>query len=628
MAPGSSTDFKELVRSRTDIVELIGETVGLEPRRGGRVYVGLCPFHDDHNPSMQVDPERQSFKCWSCGEGGDCFSFVMKIENLGFREVLEMLARRANLELPKSFRGSRPQESEKADLYRVLEWAEDQFHQCLLRAPEAERARAYLKERGFTAETVGRFRLGYHPPGWQWLMDRARGRFGVEQLFRAKLVRERRDGSGYYDDFRDRVLFPIRDSRGRPVAFGGRILPDHDRPDAPKYLNSPESELFAKSRLLYGFDVAREAVRRSETAIVVEGYTDCTMAHQHGVANVVGTLGTALTETHVLALKRFARKVVLVYDGDEAGRTAAERSLPRFLAQDVDLRILTLPEGQDPADCLAGEGADAFRERIERAEEAWKYKLRTAVEHFGLETVDARHRVLDDMLGVLVQAPRLSGTTREDMILAELARTVSLTEFKVRERLRDLRTAQSRRTASPEANRGAVDEAASIRRPDDVQREHRVEWELLEIIFAVPETVPRIREQVGTGELTHGRLRELLQVCYDLDDRGEAPGYDRVTAALEDSELKRLAMLVDESSQEKRIAEKAREERADGDGLPGLLERLVAHFQRRREQQSLAVTKGRLAQAGGTSGRLGEEDKALLEKLTAFRKKQTSTKAS
>jgi len=353
-----SDDFKERVRSQTDLVGLIGESVALQAVRGGRDFIGLCPFHDDHTPSFHVYPDRQYYRCWACNEGGDCYSFVMKRERLEFREALEMLARRANLEMPKSFRQSSVEPSEKATSNDALAWAEREFHECLLTAPFAAKARDYLASRGFTAETIKRFRLGYHPDNWEWLLGRAgRGvsgkRFTPEQLLAAGLAMKRKDGVSYFDCFEDRVMFPIHDNKGAPVGFGGRVLPGASDAAGGKYINSNESPVFAKSRMLFAFHHAREAIVKAETAVVMEGYTDCIMAHQCGLPNAVASLGTALTEQQVALLKRFARKVVLVFDSDEAGQKATERALTKFLAQEVDLRILTLDGSgakTDPAD--------------------------------------------------------------------------------------------------------------------------------------------------------------------------------------------------------------------------------------------------------------------------------------
>jgi DNA primase len=228
---GFPTDFKEQVRSRTDLVELIGESVALTSR-GPHDFVGLCPFHDDHNPSFHVYPDRQSYRCWVCDEGGDCFSFVMKYDRLGFREALEMLAERAGLELPQTVRRFSPEQKDRRGrLHEIVAWAEALCHEFLLEDRSAEPAREYLRSRGFTVETWKAFRLGYHPQDWEWLLGRGRlKKYAAAEMAAAGLALERRDGGGYRDHqlFVGRVLFPIRDLRGRTVAFGGRVLPQND----------------------------------------------------------------------------------------------------------------------------------------------------------------------------------------------------------------------------------------------------------------------------------------------------------------------------------------------------------------------------------------------------------------
>lgn len=547
-----SDDIKELVRSRTDIVGLIGETVAL--RSKGREFVGLCPFHDDHNPSMHVYPDRQSYRCWVCNEGGDCFNFVMARERINFREALEMLAQKANVELPKQHRqqGNTDQDN-KNRLYEVLSWAENEFHECLQKAPFAETARKYLAERGLTAETIRKFRIGFHPDNWEWLISRAgqgaggRPRFSLEHLFAVKLI-GRNDRGGYYDNFVNRVMFPIRDAQGRPVAFGGRILPGSPA-DAAKYWNSPESPVFFKSKVLFALGEARDAIVKADSVVVMEGYTDCIMAHQCGVTNVVGTLGTALTETHVTALKRFARKIVLVYDGDAAGQMASERALPKFLAQEVDLRVLTLPENFDPDEFLLERGAEAFNALLATAEEAWQKKLRITVARHGLDSIDARHRVLKDMLDVLAEVPTrgtgLAGDwqLRENVILGGLSQRLGITEERIREQLAEVRERKpavvTARPTTTTTSTGSVFPA----RPSVVEQ---LERELLGHLFTFPAALPTIQHAVSPDQFSHPGLRALLTVCYELAARGIDPVYERVTSTLEDPNLKRLAGLVDE----------------------------------------------------------------------------------
>ncbi len=304
MSLGAAFEVKEQVRQAVDIVDLLGEYLAL--RREGSGYKALCPWHDDKRPSLTINPQRQSCRCWVCEFGGDVFTFVMKREGVSFPEALRMLAQCAGVDLP-TFGGGGGSAStgvdEKRALYDTMAWVERQYHDCLLRAPEAEPARKYLRQRQISDDSVKRFHLGFAPQSWDWLRGRAasEGR-GVDSLVAVGVLGRSERSGRHYDRFRGRVLFSIRDLQGRPVGLGGRVLPEYADEKSAKYINSPETPLFAKSKLLYGLDEARDAITtrdaitRQRVAVVVEGYTDCLIAHQLGLKNVVAVLGTALGE--------------------------------------------------------------------------------------------------------------------------------------------------------------------------------------------------------------------------------------------------------------------------------------------------------------------------------------------
>ncbi len=606
--------FKESVRNATDIVGLIAESVTLNPQRGGREFVGLCPFHEDHNPSMRVYADRQSFKCWSCNEGGDCYSFVMKRERIEFREALEMLARRANLELPQRYRATPGESGEnKNHLYEIVAWAENEFHECLLKSASAETARHYLRDRGISGTSISRFRLGFHPDNWQWLIERARGKYAAEQLVQVGLAGERDENKGFYDNFVDRVLFPIRDAQKRAVAFGGRILPGSKYTEGAKYKNSPDTVLFHKSRLLYALDHARETISKSGAAVVVEGYTDCIMAHQHGLTNFVAPLGTALNDIHVTNLKRLAQRVVLVFDGDGPGKRATEKALPKFLAHEIDLRILTLPDDLDPADFLVQRGRDALVPLLDNADEAFEQKFRTTIERHGVDSIDSRHRVLHEMLEVLAQVPIAAGSglaaswqMRENVILGRLSQILKISETNIREQLGNLRTAQQQKTGTKPISHSAADDAelqqTNVRLfPQNPTRDDLAEREVLEIIFTIPEKAEVIRGEIDPAEIKNVHLRELLVVCFQMQDEGIPPFYDRVTARLEDAALKNLAAEIDLHAREVVISAEH-------------VERILAYFRHRRDaRQSGSAT----AALGGphTPESPGSADEAAKERI-------------
>ena len=634
MSLGFPNDIKELVRSRTSIVELIGDKVSLTPLRGGTDYVGLCPFHEDHNPSFHVYPQQQSYRCWVCAEGGDCFSFLQKVENLSFPDALRELALRADVEIPK-FTGDIKAAKRKASLYEVAAWAEEEFHRFLLNGKDAEVAREYLADRDYHEETIIKYRLGYHPNEWEWLIERARGKYDCQQLAAAKLISERRGGGGFYDYFVDRVLFPIRDDRGRPVAFGGRVIPGREQPNSGKYFNSVESELFSKSRILYAFDTAKEAIRKSKSVVVVEGYTDCIACHEAGVTNTVATLGTALTENHVSILKRFAERVVLLYDGDQAGRDSAERVMSRFAATELDLRILTLPENQDPEEFIGLNGPEEMQARISSAVEAWEYKYNALQMRYDMSSIDGRQRVLDGMLEILAPAPSLSGTMRESVIIGKLSWDTKVDEASIRKRLDTMRKDSARKNAFQKNNANsssAMHFENNFPPPDFVEhtippdqadaRENEIfstggnryrkeEHDLLEIIFATPECVESIRQQIGPDDFYDPQLKHLLQLCFDLAEQGVPPSYGSVTTALEDLSFKKLALEIETSTVEKEIQKKIKNSSSPSpDSLPDFIATVVNNLKWRRAKKSHELSKQQIALSPGS-----ELDSDIREKL-------------
>lgn len=612
------------------MVALVGESVSLSSRGGGREFVGLCPFHEDHDPSLHVYPDRQSYRCWVCNEGGDCFTWVMAHDKVEFREALEILARRANVPIPA--RSGQPQPAggdQKSTLLEALEWAQNVFHQTLLQSPVAEKARRYLAEqRRFTPETIRKFHLGYHPGGWEWLQTQARGRFTPQTLAAARLVTENRNGRGYSDFFRGRVLFPICNERGQPVSFGGRVLPGDDS-SGGKYWNGSESAVYYKSRVLFGLNFAREAIGQANTLIVTEGYTDCIALHQHGIGNVVATCGTALTDLQVTTIKRFARKVVLVYDGDDAGIDAANRAVERFLAQDIDLRILTLPDGEDPPEFLEHHSPDAFRELCASAPEAWEYKFQSCRRRYGLETIDAKQRVLEEMLALLATAPHMAANIREGLLLGQLATRLGIHEARVREHYQEVRgKPQQHVRTDPQQTKAAPSPGVARLLSGKLSRDERLECELLEALCADPALVGYVAAEVPLELVRQEPLRALLRVFCDLSSEHDGPSFERVMSALEDVELKRLAVWIDDQARHKQVASRLRESLAGSpDGCPQFLRQSIDQIKWRREEQSHGRTVVELSAHSDGAHRMDPAAEALLRHSTEFHQRRATKKA-
>lgn len=360
----------EAVRARIDIVDVVSEVVPL--KRAGKNYVALCPFHDEDTPSFTVAPDKQMYYCFGCQSGGDVFAFVMQRDGCTFPEALAKLADRAGVVLPQ--RSLTPQQrrllARQEKLLQALGMAADAFRRALM-APAAEPVRAYLKGRGLTGETAKAFGIGWAPDDWQVLSDKLlQAGFAPELLIAAGLAVARRDGS-VYDRFRGRVMFPIRDEQGRVIAFGGRVLDAGE----PKYLNSPETDVFSKRRTLYALDLARAAMRQHGYAVIVEGYLDAVSLHQAGFPMTVASLGTALSEEQVRIIARYAERIFVAYDADAAGRQATLRGLEHFtrVAPGRDVRIVSLPDGHDPDSYIRAHGAEALQKRLDAAQPLLDY---------------------------------------------------------------------------------------------------------------------------------------------------------------------------------------------------------------------------------------------------------------
>jgi len=427
------------IKSRLPVTEIVGETVTL--KKAGSTWKGLCPFHTERTPSFTVSPERESWHCFGCGEHGDIFTFVMKRDGLDFREALNRLAERAGVEV--SARGAREDKHRKR-LRDALEAAIAWYREVLRQARQAEPARRYLAERGFSEETLDQFAVGFAPDSWDALVKRlaARG-FSSEDMIAAGLASAGSRGRPV-DRFRRRIIVPIRDAAGKAVGLGGRIMPDGE---GPKYLNSPATSLFDKSKTLYGIDRARTAIRREKLAVIVEGYTDVMAAHQAGFTNVVASLGTALTSGQVELATRYADSIALAYDVDLAGEAATQRGLLEELgpSQSVTrVRVVRIPAGKDP-DELIRTDPDGWRQAVVEAKPVVEYFMDRVAADVDISTVGGRREMASRVLAIL---QRVGDPVEQDLYLQQLSKTVQVDERVLRDALRRPRVRRQAPTAS------------------------------------------------------------------------------------------------------------------------------------------------------------------------------------
>lgn len=430
-------DVIQQVIDRTDIVEFIGSYVPL--KRAGRNFKGACPFHHEKTPSFVVTPDKGIFHCFGCHAGGNIIGFLMKHERLDFVEAIRVLAERAGIIIPESSSHDQARESLRQAVFKANEAAVAYYHNNLMsgKEPEVKAARDYLKNRAVGPECAKKFYLGYAYGAWDGLVHELKSKgFSSEVIEKSGLVVPREKGGGYYDRFRGRLIFSIFDYRGRPVAFGARAL---GKDDKAKYINSPETPVYTKGRHCYGLHWSKDALARADAAIIVEGYMDFLRPFDAGVENVVASLGTALTVDQIRLVRRYTRNVVMLFDMDTAGQTAALRSLDILLAEDMSVRVAALADDEDPDSFILKQGVDAFRQRIREARSLFDFKLGLLMAAHNAQTIEGRATICQEILPTIDKIP--SEVVREGY-LRELAVRLSVSEEalrKERERLSNKR---------------------------------------------------------------------------------------------------------------------------------------------------------------------------------------------
>lgn len=614
-------DGKSLVLSAIDIVQLIGQSVKLTRR--GKDYVGLCPFHQERTPSFYVIPAKQYFHCFGCKSAGNAIDFVIKRDRVDFKEALELLARQAGLELPRSD-GQKRSAGERQSLLEACSAAAGLFDKWLQHPQTGEAARAYLENRGFTAESVRRFSIGFAPDAWDSIASALSRKFPSALLLQAGLVKARDSGGGVYDVFRNRLMFPIRDETGRTIAFGGRIMPGPEADKTAKYLNSPETPLFHKGRAVFGLDLAKQKVIETRTVAIVEGYTDVVMAHQYGASNVVSILGTAMTEGHVALLRRFAERIVLLFDADAAGDAAVNRTVELFLTQPIEIAIATIPEGLDPDEFLLKYGTQAFNDLLSNAVDALTYKWEQLRGEFASAGgLTGQQKAVSAYLELL-SAARANGPVdplRWGMALNQVAKLVGIP-------VDDLH----RRFGSPNATGGrGVGGRATIRRsggtvsdvaqapPDGSPTVHdgpvargpptardRAERWLLGAVLREPSRWDEIQQEVQPQDFTDDRRQRLAELFWDVARHdGHLELHELLSLMGDDAGMRTLAVTLVEEVEALSDAEQ-------------VVSSAVQHIRRSRERVEESQKLAQLDRAGRSaqpSDREPGDEVSLLQQL-------------
>ena len=514
--------FVEEVRHAADIVRFISDHVAL--RKAGNSWKGLCPFHNEKTPSFNVRSDPAVFHCFGCGEGGDVFKFVMLRERVPFPEAIEMVARRFGVTVPERNVDVGPERKQKEELLAVLDAAARHF-ETQLWSVAGKTARDYLLGRGFKKETLERIRAGAAVDSWSGLLDALGKRFPLPVLMTAGLVLPRNDGKGHYDRFRNRAVFPIFDEGGRVVAFGARSLDGSE----PKYLNSSESPVYVKSRVLYGMSWAKESLRHGGRAVLMEGYLDVARALECGVLEAVATCGTALTPQHVKLLRRFADAVAVNFDQDDAGRKAARRSIDLLVEEGLRVTVVELPEGHDPDSFLKAEGAEAYRARLDQAPVWMDWLIRRSAADNDIAAPGGKAAFLAALLPSLV---KIQSAVERMAWLDRAVERAALDPAAARQELKRAIAGTPAPAQPAEAPRPALRPAATSLLP--------AERYLLASLLQEDETVGAAVGELGEEELDGLRSAPVLRAARDLASHGSRVTVASLQAALPDDESRRL----------------------------------------------------------------------------------------
>jgi DNA primase len=592
--PGGNDDFKGQVLDAIDIVDLIGRSVAL--KRRGKDYIGLCPFHQEKTPSFHVSPTKRMFYCYGCKAGGNAIDFVIKRDRIEFIDALRLLGEQAGLEMPK-FGVSKQKAGEKQMLLEMQSAACAFFEKLLAHPEQGAAAREYLEKRQINAESIQRFQIGYAADAWDALLRGPVGRkFQPQQLVMGGLAKARERGGGFYDTFRNRLMFPIRDENGRVIAFGGRVMPGSQ--DPAKYLNSPETPLFSKSRCVFGLDLARQKMVETRTAVVVEGYTDVIVAHQFGVSNVVSPLGTALTEQHVTMLRRFADRVVLLFDPDTAGDLAVDRAVGLFLTQPIEIAIASIPDGVDPDEFLLQNGAEGFNRLLDGATDALSYKWKQLVRQFNESGGDltGQQKAVEAYLEVMASA-RGSGPVDALRWGSALARVSRLTDIPVEELNRRFRIRKSPppgAVAPAAANAPAAQQVAAAprepARPPTAR--DKAERSILGVLLLQPSRWIELQHRVHLEDFANERYRQLAEIYWHHQrDEGEPVLNEFLGTLLDPKLIESAVQAVDEVEGHPDF------EAELADALA-----FLDHLREVQERQKLVATSRRISVDAGVDG--------------------------
>jgi DNA primase len=549
-----SEDKISEIKNTVDIVDIISDVVTL--KKTGKNYIGLCPFHSEKTPSFTVSPEKKIFHCFGCHAGGNVFTFIMKNEGISFPEAARMIAAKYGIDIPaqRLSQGQKRKISEREKLLDVNRQAMDYFCNVLSKSPTGKNAKEYLKKRKINKDIIKDFALGYAQDGWDNLASYfLEKKISQTLLEKSGLIIPRKKGSGFYDRFRARIIFPIFNISSQVIGFGGRVMDDSD-PKNAKYLNSPETPVYNKSSSLYGLNRAKDKCREYKTVFIVEGYFDLLALHQHNIINSVATLGTSLTADHVLILRGYigkTGKVILVYDSDDAGLKAAYRSIEKFDKGYVDAKIMVLPDGYDPDSYLFKFGQKSFLDEYSKAKSIITFLIDFAEKKHG-NSIEGKIQIISDMKKPL---SAINDSVARSLYVKELAERLGIDESAVLEKVREVCTVSSDQLHRKDVM--GVSQGRELNKKDS-----RIERQIIAMMLQYPEILPELNKRNILEYFENDTLKSIGKniLIYTGRNGSNSPGVDSRHETVNDINVSEIMNLIDDKEKRRIIAALALEE--------------------------------------------------------------------
>jgi len=578
------------IQSSLNIVDIVSDYVTL--KRTGKNFLGLCPFHHEKTPSFTVNEQKQIYKCFGCGEGGTVFNFLMKQDALTFPEAVNVLAEKANIKI--NVFNQKENRQGINNLYKVNEKATCFFSNMLLKSQDGKGSRNYVSGRFINDDSIGKFRLGYSPNSWNSLINKSKEWDADTQVLeKAGLVLRKQEK--YYDRFRNRLMFPIFDFQNRPVGFGARALDN----SLPKYLNSPETPVFSKSKTLYGINLAKESMIKNRKVLLMEGYTDVIIAHQNGIDWSIAVLGTALTREHIRLLRRYCDKAILVFDSDTAGQKSSERNLDIFIEEDFDVNIVLLPNDYDPYDFIIKKGKQRFLEQVDKAYDFFGFKIKQSEAKWDMSSVSGRSSAIDDILSTAIKIPDI---IKRDLTIKRVAEEMSIDEQLLRNHLTRFKTLKKEHA---DRNKFHDQIAGNSKKPSSA--DHQAEMTIMALMINRNDLIKKVMSDIGINNFRDNEIRNIVERISEIYSKKGKVILSDVFPMLDSTEMSKgiVDTITKQESMEKNLMV------GQADAGEKMLNECIQYIRKRNNRKSLEQARKKMLHLNKSKGNEQEVDQLL-----------------